>query len=96
MLRLKSIFILCFALVLFASAEVSMRNLVEFWKETYDRNNDGHATLEEFVEFFQHMEPEHHIIVEDIIPIFKFFDANLDLKVTLKEVIELSRVKVTS
>jgi Ca2+-binding EF-hand superfamily protein len=42
------------------------------------------------------MEPEHNITVEDIIPIFKFFDANLDLKVTLKEVIELSRVKVTS
>jgi hypothetical protein len=41
------------------------------------------------------MEPEHHITVEDIVPIFKFFDSNLDLKVTLKEIIELSRVKVS-
>lgn len=41
------------------------------------------------------MEPEHHITKEDILPIFKFFDADLNLQVTLQELIDISRVKVT-
>ncbi len=40
------------------------------------------------------MEPEHDVTEEDISPIFKFFDSNTDLKVTLQELIDISRVKV--
>ena len=42
------------------------------------------------------MESEHGVTEEDILPIFKFFDADLDLKVTLKELIAVSEVKVTT
>lgn len=39
------------------SATVSLHNVQSFFNTTYDRNRDGHATIEEFVQYFQKMEP---------------------------------------
>ena len=83
-------------ILIVAKAEVSLSNLQHFWEATYDADKDGVATVEEFTKYFQLMESEHGVTEEDIIPIFKFFDADLDLKVTLKELIAVSEVKVTS
>lgn len=37
-------------------AEVSLTNLQAFWESTYDANKDGHATMQEFTDYFQLME----------------------------------------
>ena len=41
------------------------------------------------------MEPELNITEEDIVPIHQFFDSNQDEKVTLKELIEVAKIKVS-
>jgi hypothetical protein len=91
-------FLIAFLIVFLqlALADVSMSNLAFFWENTYDHNKDGFATISEFAEYFRLMEPEHNVNEQDIAPIFSFFDADLDYRVTLKELIEVSRVKVTT
>lgn len=42
------------------------------------------------------MEPEHNITEEDILPIHQFFDSDQDRRVTLKELIEVANIKVTT
>lgn len=42
------------------------------------------------------MEPEHQITEEETLPIHRFFDADLDGKVTLKELIEVAQIKITT
>ena len=39
------------------STTVTMDNLKGFFWATYDRNNDGVATVQEFVDYFRFMEP---------------------------------------
>ena len=41
------------------------------------------------------MEPEHNITEEDVKDIHSFFDSNEDKEVTLKELIEVAKIKVT-
>jgi hypothetical protein len=95
MKRITILICLLLALTLPILAEVTYDNLKMFFDATYDQNKDGFATPEEFVEFFRIMEPEHDVNMEDIEPIFKFFDSDINRKVTLKEIIDLARIKVT-
>ena len=76
------------------STTVSLDNLKGFFWATYDRNDDGVATVQEFVDYFKFMEPQHNITQEDVIPIHRFFDSNSDKKVTIKELIEVAKIKV--
>ena len=39
------------------NAEITYQNLKLFFEATYDSNKDGSATVEEFTEYFQFMEP---------------------------------------
>ncbi len=94
-MQLSTVLVLLFLIVI-GKAEVSLTNLQAFWEATYDADKDGFATMQEFTEYFQIMESEHHITEADIEPIFKFFDADFNSKVTLKELIEVSEVKVTT
>ena len=66
------------------STEVSLDNLKGFFWATYDRNDDGVATMQEFVDYFRFMEPEHNITEDDVKDIHSFFDSNGDKEVTLK------------
>jgi Ca2+-binding EF-hand superfamily protein len=47
------------------------------------------------ITFFKAFEPDHDIVDEDIVPIFKFFDADMNLKISLKELIEVAKIKIT-
>lgn len=95
-ISLLSIAITLLLITQLSGAEISLANLKAFFWATYDRNNDGVATLQEFVDYFQFMEPEHELAPEDIAPIHQFFDADQDQKVTLKELIEVAQIKVTT
>ena len=41
------------------------------------------------------MEPEHNVTNSDIEPILAFFDSNVDKNVTLKQLIEVAKIKIT-
>jgi hypothetical protein len=58
-----SLNVLCLFVLLgcFGCAEVSLENLKGFFWATYDRDDDGIATVQEFVDYFRFMEPEHNI-----------------------------------
>ena len=49
-----------------SSASVSLEHLQAFFNHTYDKNRDGVATLQEFVSYFQFMEPEHNLTEADV------------------------------
>ena len=57
---MKLIISLIFLLILLQTAlnaEITYQNLKLFFEATYDSNKDGSATVEEFTEYFQFMEP---------------------------------------
>jgi hypothetical protein len=76
------------------SATVSLHNVQSFFNTTYDRNRDGHATIEEFVQYFQKMEPEHNLTVDDVRETFDMFDSDTNGKITIKELLDIARVNV--
>lgn len=54
----------CLLLLLVAQVSttvVTLDNLKGFFGATYDRDDDGSATVQEFVDYFQFMEPELNI-----------------------------------
>lgn len=87
---------LVLASLLTASAtEISYSNLKSFWEATYDTNQDGTASLEDFLDYFRFIEPEHDFELEHAEPIFDFFDSNSNKKVTLEELIAVAKIKIT-
>lgn len=82
-------------LCMFTNAEVSYDSLKGFWEATYDTDKDGVAGIDDFIAYFNLMEPEHGINAVDSQPIFDFFDSNRDKFITLSELISIARIKVT-
>lgn len=48
-------------LIVVNAGEVSYASLKGFWENTYDPDKDGKASLEDFVNYFKLMEPDHDI-----------------------------------
>jgi len=85
--KLKISFLLTITLLILLdsvlTAEVSYASLKSFWESTYDTDKNGEANLQDFIEYFSFLEPEHQVEKDHAEPIFNFFDADGDLKVTL-------------
>lgn len=90
---LVTLVVLC--LCMFTKAEVSFESLKGFWEATYDMDKDGAASINDFIAYFNLMEPEHGINIADCQPIFDFFDSNRDKLITLEELISIARIKIT-
>ena len=61
--HLKYVFLV---LILFLAAgqveaEVSYSSLKGFFEATYDQDKDGQASLDDFIEYFRFIEPEHDV-----------------------------------
>lgn len=77
------------------TTEVTYSNIKSFWESTYDTDKNGEASLEDFIDYFRFIEPEHDVEQEHAQPIFDFFDSDQDKKVTLEELIRIARIKIT-
>lgn len=58
---MKVLFIFGALLISIQTISVSFHHLQAFFNQTYDQNRNGKATLDEFVDYFQFMEPEHNL-----------------------------------
>jgi RNA:NAD 2'-phosphotransferase (TPT1/KptA family) len=96
MISIYQLYLVFLVLSIATTTEVTLSNLQGFFTATYDRDQDGFATLQEFVDYFRFMEPEHNLQEKDIAPIHSFFDADQDHRVTLKELIEIAQIKITT
>jgi len=54
---MKVLFIFGVLLISIQTISVSFHHLQAFFNQTYDQNRNGKATLDEFVDYFQFMEP---------------------------------------
>ena len=77
------------------STEITYANLKGFWESTYDTDRDGQAGLQDFIDYFKFIEPDHFVEKEHAEPIFNFFDVDGNKKVTLDELIKIAKIKVT-
>ena len=92
---LKHIFIFVSLLLSFTSStEVTLENLQTFFKYTYDVDNTSTATLQEFVDYFTFMEPDHNITIDTIRDTFDLFDSNNDGLVNIAELVSIAKVKI--
>ena len=49
---------------------VTYENLQHFFNSTYDRDNNNYASIAEFSNYFNFMEPDHNITEETIKNVF--------------------------
>lgn len=70
----QKLLIVCLLVLSVAGTQVSYTNLVAFFNYTLDVNHDGASTLDEFVEYFRFMEPEHNLTRGDLIGTFQMLD----------------------
>jgi hypothetical protein len=61
MIRSLIVFLTVVQLSLIVRAEVSYASIKGFWEAAYDTDQDGEATIDDFIKFFNLMEPEHGI-----------------------------------
>ncbi len=61
----KIVYVLSFLILLLGAcqvkAEVSYSSLKGFFEATYDLDKDGYANLDDFIEYFRFIEPEHDV-----------------------------------
>lgn len=88
------LFVLCLLVLSVAGTQVTYSNLVAFFNYTLDADHDGYSTLDEFVEYFRFMEPEHNLTREDLAVTFHMLDLDENEKVTLKELVEIAKIKI--
>lgn len=55
------IFVILLYLLIFSHCEVSYSSLKGFWEATYDPDANGKASVEDFLKYFQLMEPEENL-----------------------------------
>lgn len=67
---MKKLIALCLLAICITSTQVTFSNLLGFFNNTLDGNHDGFSTLEEFVQYFRFMEPEHNLTKEDLVDTF--------------------------
>ena len=81
-------------LILATDTKITYDNLKQFFKLTYDQNDDQHVTWTEFCNYFKLIEPDHHFSFDVLNSAFNAFDLNKDSQIRLEEFIDFSEVDI--
>lgn len=66
MILRTSMIVLVFLSFIANSTKVSFKNLLGFFNTTIDSNKDGFSKIDEFVNYYRFMEPEHNLTEIDL------------------------------
>ena len=92
--KVFSLILIFLTLILATNTKITYDNLKQFFRLTYDQNDDQHVTWTEFCNYFKLIEPDHHFAFDVFNSAFNAFDLNKDSKIKLEEFIDFSEVDI--